>query len=480
MKYVLTLLIVAACGGGSPADQIDATPGSADAGADAAVCIAPRVAIDSVLAHNTSASATYDQAHFPDNFGTTTWVAQSGETLAIDPATMDRSLNPVTPAHVSAVDVHTLVPSRPDLRWFAHLTPWFRAGGGNHIDIGLDNSSDAYAAAMLEDVARRGFDGVVVNWYGSGSYTDQATLAIQAYLRAHPELHLTIILMLDKGIAGLSEAVLEQQLGYIADHYLADPTYERDELAGGKPIVMFFGVTAVIGATGMATAKAAAGADQIWVTEGASSLAQSFTDQAFDWAHVYTDGMHPDDPYNLAAYTAFYTAVTGSAKHAFGSLMPGFNGTLTDSVGWSMGKYIPRDHGACLIQRAAALDAVIPASVTRMQMVTWSDWEEGTQVETGVENDAQVDAAIDAAAATLTWTTTTGTGDESTIDHYEIYASTDAQTAALIARVEPGGGGGSYPLTTACTAAPARLQVVAVGKPMIRDHASAWVDWPTD
>src|SRR5689334_12020634 len=210
MKYLIALFLVA-CGGGASTTDPDAPSSSPDA----QVCPGPRVAADSILAHNTSASAIYDQAHFPDNFGSTTWVSQAGETLAIDPAAMDRSMNPVTPAHVSSVDVHTLVPSRPDLRWFAHLTPWFRAGGGNHIDIGLENNSDAYAAAMLDDVARRGFDGVVVNWYGSGSYTDQAALAMQAYLRAHPELDLTIILMLDKGIAGLSQSVLEQQLGYI-------------------------------------------------------------------------------------------------------------------------------------------------------------------------------------------------------------------------------------------------------------------------
>jgi len=31
---------------------------------------------------------------------------------------------------------HSLIPSRPDLRWFAHATPWF--GGGSHINIGFD------------------------------------------------------------------------------------------------------------------------------------------------------------------------------------------------------------------------------------------------------------------------------------------------------------------------------------------------------
>jgi hypothetical protein len=41
----------------------------------------------------------------------------------------------------------------PELRWFAHITPWFRAGGGGgHVDIGLQYDSDAYVGkATIRD-----------------------------------------------------------------------------------------------------------------------------------------------------------------------------------------------------------------------------------------------------------------------------------------------------------------------------------------
>src|SRR6185312_14690090 len=68
----------------------------------------------SLTNHNTSANAAYNQANFGANFGTTTWVNQNGTTMAVDPAKMDESLNPITPGHVSKMDVHTLIPSRPD------------------------------------------------------------------------------------------------------------------------------------------------------------------------------------------------------------------------------------------------------------------------------------------------------------------------------------------------------------------------------
>src|SRR5262249_19859032 len=160
-----------------------------------------------------SASPTYDRAHFGANFGTATWIAQSGATAPVDPALEDLSNNPITPGHVSSVDVHRLVPSRPDLRWFAHVVPWFRGGGGGgHIDIGVACNSDAYVAALLADLQRRGFDGLVLDWYGQGSYEDQATLKIQSYLRAHPELGLKLVIMIDKGVPNLSQSVLVTQL----------------------------------------------------------------------------------------------------------------------------------------------------------------------------------------------------------------------------------------------------------------------------
>src|SRR6266550_2289136 len=124
------------------------------------------VTLASLTNHNTSAYAAYNQGNFAANFGTTTWVNQNGTTMPVDPTKMDESLNPITPGHVSKTDVHTLIPSRPDLRWFAHATPWF--GTASHISIGLTNNTTSYVAAMITDMKNRGFNGVVIDWYGQG------------------------------------------------------------------------------------------------------------------------------------------------------------------------------------------------------------------------------------------------------------------------------------------------------------------------
>jgi hypothetical protein len=444
------LCALAACSHAPPADGSDAA-GSPDA------CSPPALAIplEMLVGHNTSAYAQYDQAHFPTNFGTSTWVTQAGATMPVDPTDADLSLNPVTPGHVSGADVHTLVPSRPDLRWFAHVVPWFSPTATNHIHIGLDNNSGAWVAAMLADVERRGFDGIVIDWYGQDSYVDQVTRLVQQQLAAGTS-NLTFIVMADKGIAGLSESVLEQQIHYLETQYFGDAHYEHD---GGKPILMFFGVMDTIGAPAMATAKSHTAA-AVWVVQGTGALGDAWVDQTFDWVHDWHTGPSATDPYNTAGVKAYYAAVRAQSKHAFGGISGGFDGMLTNTIAWSKGKYLPRGDGACLIENATQTDAVIPANVTRMQYVTWDDWEEGSAGEPGIENHVAVAATRD--GSQLQWSIT---GDERTIDHYAIYA-TDGTSAAALGTVPAG----THAFDLGCGAASA--MVIAVGKPMIRDHAS--------
>jgi hypothetical protein len=144
------------------------------------------VTLVSLTNHNTSAYSNYTETTYGANFGTTSWINQNGQTMVIDPTQMDESLNPITPGHVSHTDVHTLIPSRPDLRWFAHTTCWF--GSSGHIDIGLTNNTTAYVAAMISDMESRGFNGLIMAWYGIGAPdgTDAVAQKVKAYLAAAP------------------------------------------------------------------------------------------------------------------------------------------------------------------------------------------------------------------------------------------------------------------------------------------------------
>ena len=416
--------------------------------------------------HNTSAYSAYNQANFAANFGTTTWVSQSGATMPVDPTKMDMSLNPITPGHVSKTDVHTLIPNRPDLRWFAHATPWF--GSSSHISNGENDNTSAYVAAMVTDMKARGFNGVVIDWYGQGSSEDQATLKLQTYLATLTNNTFRYIIMVDKGAVGSSTNALQSAVQYCQSQYFADPNYEREPVSTGKPILMFFGVRSAVGQAGMAAVKAATGGQMVWVEQGTGYLSESWEDECFEWTHEYDNGVNYSDPFNLAAVTAPYSTIAQSGKKAFGGMCGNFNGTLTKLVSWSEGKYLPSSNGVCVVQRAASISSFIPANMTRMQWCTWSDWEEGTQVESGIENNIALTAQLNTSNV-LSWTLTSGY--EQTVDHYEIYASTNGVNAALLCSVRTGVYqtnlsriglvGGTY-----------QFYVDAIGKPCIRDHMS--------
>jgi hypothetical protein len=424
------------------------------------------IPLGSLTNHNTSAYPAYNQANFPANFGTSTWVDQSGDTMPVDPTKMDESLNPITPGHVSKMDVHTLVPARPDLRWFAHATPWF--GGSSHINIGLNCNTTAYVAAMIADMKNRGFNGVVIDWYGQGHTTDGVTQKIKSYLASIPGNTFTYIIMVDKGVqGGTGTNNLVSQIQYCQSQYFNDPNYEHEASAGGKPILMFFGVRSALGASVMADLKVETGGNMVWVEQGTGYLSESWEDQCFEWTEQFNNGVSASDPFNLAGVTRDYPAIKSFGKKAFGAMCGNFNGTLTRSVSWSMGKYLPSSNGLCVVQRAATINSQVPPGMTRMQWTTWSDWEEGTQVESGIENNFSLTAQINSSNV-LSWVIS---GDERTIDHYEIYAATNGINAAFLGSTRSG----IHQTNLTAVNFPAgnyQLYVDAIARPCIRDHIS--------
>lgn len=424
------------------------------------------VTLGSLTNHNTSAYNAYNEANFPSNFGNSTWVNQNGTTMPVDPTKYDESLNAVTPAHVSKMDVHTLIPSRPNLRWFAHATPWF--GSSSHINIGLNYNTTSYVASMVTDMKNRGFNGVIIDWYGEGSFEDQVALKIQSYLDSLTNNTFNFIIMMDHGVSGgTGNSNLEVQIEYLQSQYFNDPNYEREPLSTGEPILMFFDVRNVIGQSNMNTVKAATGGNMVWVEQGTSYLGEAWEDECFEWTDSFDTGVNTNDTFNLTGVTNDYPTIQASGKKAFGAMCSHFDGTLTKSVSWSMGKYLPSSNGLCEVERAAAINSIIPANMTRMQWATWSDWEEGTEVEAAMENAFSLTGGV--TNNLLTWNIVSG--DERTIDHYEVYASTNGVTAALLGTVKSGIH--QFTLTYSGLSPGAySIYVDAVGKPCIRDHMS--------
>jgi PKD repeat protein len=99
--------------------------------------------------------------------------------------------------------------------------------------------------------------------------------------------------------------------------------------------------------------------------------------------------------------------------------------------------------------------------------VTWNDYEEATEIETGIDNCVSVSASV--SGSTLNWSIT---GDESTIDHYTAFISADGQNLMPL---------GDFPAGTRAlnlagfgfNAGTYSVFVKAVGKPSLLNHMSA-------
>ncbi len=101
-----------------------------------------------------------------------------------------------------------------------------------------------------------------------------------------------------------------------------------------------------------------------------------------------------------------------------------------------------------------------------VQVVTWHDYEEGTEIQSGIDNCLSITASV--SGTLLNW----HVADESTLDHYTAFISLDGQNLMSL---------GDYAVGThtldlsAFNFPPGTYQVLvkAVGKPSIVNHMSA-------
>lgn len=411
------------------------------------------------LGHNTSSSAAYNQANEASNFTGITWLTTAGATQAVNSALEDDSWNPITPAHVSPVSVHTLFPGT-SVPIFGHITPW--SGSTSHTSIGVNYNTTAWANAAVADMKRRGFDGCIIDWYGSGRFEDSVTLLLQTAIAAAGGFK--YIIMVDQG--GYSTlAGLQTELSYLEGQYLSDPNYA---IHAGKPILQFFGLP--LSSANYTTAKAGMTTPSHWMVQGTSP--GTYADGTFDWVQPWSTGI-PSDRYNAAATNAYLTGMHSSAKTSMPCLAPKFNGYVTNvkESGYKKGYVLPSDYGTCWLSQAATITANYPTNMIGIQVATWSDYEEGTEIETSIDNSITVLSSI--TGPTLSWSVSGGTGDETTISSYAIMATPDGVSAAIIGTQAPGGSKTLNLSTVSGLDVPYQIYVIAVGVACVRGQNSS-------
>jgi hypothetical protein len=113
-----------------------------------------------------------------------------------------------------------------------------------------------------------------------------------------------------------------------------------------------------------------------------------------------------------------------------------------------------------------------------LEIATWDDYDEGTAMETGIDNCVS-SFSSSLVGNNLSWTITfNAPGDENSIDHYAIFYSTDGSTGESLTELADVAvnftGNHSFTLPTTLPSTTV-IYVKAVGKPMLQNHMTAGV-----
>jgi hypothetical protein len=190
------------------------------------------------------------------------------------------------------------------------------------------------------------------------------------------------------------------------------------------------------------------------------------------FSHVESAGAYSWDiatsgDFGMSYLTSFYkTGMAAQGDQTWGASYKGFNDRLAS---WGLNRVMDQRCGQTWLQTFAKINGLYNSTnqLAAMQLVTWNDYEEGTEIESGIDNCVSVSAAM--AGSSLQWKIT---GSEDTIDHYRVYVSSDGQNLMPLADQTVG----TYALDLcgySLAAGNYKLFVQAIGRPSLKNQISA-------
>ena len=354
---------------------------------------------------------------------TTTLAAETSNNTSASSSFPGWSNGNMKAGNVSKVNIHNLLYSGSTTKVYAHLMIWW--GYQGHKNIGYTSWSQAEVTAQVNDMISRGINGAIIDYYGPARTTEEQ--GVKMFFREaekHPGFEVAIDL--DKGAIDKSNVTgsTVSQLNHIRTTFETSPAYMRKQ---GRPVVHFFGVESL--GVNWSTVQSQVSGNQIYVFENSNGFSLPGSSGAFSW--VATG--NPND-WGQSYLDHFYlTALSQPNKHAFGSAKKGFNDTV---AAWTKNRIVNQNCGRTWLNTFKEIDTFYSSSnqLESLQLVTWNDYEEGSEIETGIDNCLDV-AQPTVSGSTLNWgvhmTSSQATLD--TIDHFAVYASQDAKNLTVVA-----------------------------------------------
>ena len=397
---------------------------------------------------------------------TTTLAAETGNNTSAAPSFQAQSNGNAAPGNVSKVATSSLLYNGSTTAMYAHFMPWF--GVSYHMDVGYNSDDPVQVNKQVTDMISRGISGVIIDWYGpNNTHHNGTTLAMMQEAQSRNGAF-QFAIMEDAGAikncantAGCDiTAALISDLNYITQTFIPSPAYMR---WNGNPVVFYFGVESY--SIDWTRVRANTASNLKFVFQNSGGFTRTYSDGGFSW--VQPSNVTATDPMSLTYMTNFYqTAQKYAAKLPVGASYKGFDDTLAS---WSANRHMQQQCGQTWLATFNKANSLWSTTdqLAWFQLVTWNDYEEATEIETGIDNCVGVAASVNGDA--LNWTIT---GDETTIDHYTAFISNDGTNLMSLGDF-PAGTRTVNLATFAFDPGTYSVYVKAVGKPSILNHMSA-------
>lgn len=325
----------------------------------------------------------------------------------------------------------------------AAMVGWF--GSPKHADVGYHSDDPAQVSRQLRAMQARGIGGVTIAWYGNADTDISGRTASVVMRQAEQMAGFSFALRVNDGLLRWyakgrppTTALITQLRG--AQSFFRSPAYLR---VGARPVILFFGFE--LSGVDWERVKASVPGNPILLFRNSKGFDIPGSDGAFAWG-----------PANDLSYLQYFykMAAKKSGQITVGGIHKGFNDS---AASWSQNRHVDQNCGETFLSTVRALPPNLPFA----QLVTWDDYEEGTELETGIDNCVRIDLQ-QTDANILRWSVT---GNESAIDHYEVQASASGMNFTTVARLNPHEHAYSGPLS-------GTVRVVAIGKALFLDQRS--------
>jgi len=364
---------------------------------------------------------------------TTTYAAETGNNTSTANTFTGWNDGNIGATNVSKVDTHTLLYPGFSGKIYAHVEPWW--GSSSHLSIGYSSGDSVQVQRQITDILSRGMNGAVVDWYGPGSYEDGTVKTLFNQAQVNPGF--SVIVEIDVGAvrwhscyptcnATTAAVNLFTTMG---NTFFSSPSYARN--AANRPMAMEFGFETISLPSGYPSGwnvvdwnavQSQVPGNMALLHRNLGGFSKAQSAGAFGWMEPKTLDQEPANYDGTDELTWFYgQSYTTNAAKTIGAAWKGFNDILAD---WAPagGRHIEQNCGQTWLNTFAKLNQYYSANnqIQGLQIVTWNDYEEGSEIESGIDNCVAVGATL--SGTTLNWSIT---GSETTIDHYTVFISTD-------------------------------------------------------